>query len=535
MGSEAAYWAVLTGAAAEPGSPLARLIAGWLAAGNRSARELFELHPEMLAATLGRTVEELTPLLALRARLPQAQRLLDRLGRAGVDLLPRWDRRYPRALRVLADERHEAVLWYAGALDLLEQDPVAIAGPRDVGPEGRDFARAVAGAVAGQGHAVLGGLAQTVERVAMEGAMVRERGGGIAVLGQGIARALPDLLRLQHELRAGRILVISRLPLEAAWQPAYESERARTTVQLMGRLVLAQAEAGDGSWQLAHAALQVGRAVLVRASESEACATLQAQGAMPIAWPAQGEEALAAEALRLPEIRARHLRELACSTGADHREGQPAGSDATDDRDSEATTAPKPRRKAAARGSGTATVDPAIPSAPANPGARIRATQRNGSAPAHSQAPATAGVAAEPGSVPEADEAYVHGRGPGGDEVPEPSPPLEEVLLRYLRRHRRRVTSKGLLLQALPAEEWAIDQALAALIAAGQVTEHAHRTGAGYAPAAPDGAADGGGSFQLSLFGRPEGAGRAEPAPEDRSDPASLPRPTAAEGNGISR
>ena len=176
MGPEAAYWAVLTGAA-EPGSPLAGLIEGWLAAGNRSARELFELHPEMLAATLGRPVEELTALLALRARLPQAQRLLDRLGRAGVDLLPRWDRRYPRALRVLADERHEAVLWYAGSLDLLEQDPVAIAGPRDVGPEGRDFARAVAGAVAGQGHAVLGGLAQTVERVAMEGAMVRERGG----------------------------------------------------------------------------------------------------------------------------------------------------------------------------------------------------------------------------------------------------------------------------------------------------------------------------------------------------------------------
>ena len=535
MGPEAAYWAVLTGAAAEPGSPLAELIAGWLAAGNRSARELFELHPEMLAATLGRPVEELAALLALRARLPQAQRMLERLGRAGVDLLLRWDRRYPRALRGLADERHEAVLWYAGSLDLLEQDPVALAGPRDVGTEGRDFARAIAGAVAGQGRAVLGGLAQAVERVAMEGAMAREQGGAIAVLGQGIARALPDLLRLQGELRAGRLLVISSLPLETPWQPGYEPERGRTVVQLMDRVVLAQAQIDDGSWQLAQAALQAGRAVLVRAAETEACAALLAQGAMPIAWPAQGEEALAAEALRLPEIRARRMRELACSTGADHRDGQPAGSDATDVTDGEAAAAPKPRRKAAARSSGTATVDPAIPSAPATPGARTRATQGDGSAHARPQASAPAGVAAEHHPAQYAGVARSDGPAPEGDAVPEPGPPMEEALLRYLRRHRRRVTSKGLLLQALPAEEWAIDQALAALIATGLVTEHAHHTGAGYAPAALDRAADGGGSFQLSLFGQREGSSRAEQPPEDRSDPASLPRPTAAEGNGISR
>jgi len=509
MGPEAAYWAALTSAAAEPGSSLAGLIDRWLAAGNRSARELFELHPEMLAAALGRPIEDLAALLALRARLPQAQRLLDRLGRAGVDLLPRWDRRYPRALRVLADERHEAVLWYAGALDLLEQDPVAVAGPRDVGAEGRDFARALAGAVASQGRAVLGGLAQTVERVAMEGAMVRERGGGIAVLGQGIARALPDLLRLQGELRAGRLLVISRLPLEAAWQPAYEPERGRTAIGLMARLVLAQAEAGDGSWQLAQAALQAGRIVLVRATGTEACESLLAQGAMPIAWPAQSEEALAAEALRLPEVRRPRGREPVRSTETGHREGytaaQPTGSDAADDRGSEVAAAPKPRRKAEARGSGTATVDPAIPPAPATAEARSRARQRNGSAPAHSQAPAPTAMATEPGSVLEKDEAYVPGLGSWGDEVSDPGPPLEETLLRYLRRHRRRVTSKGLLLQALPAEEWAIDQALATLIAAGQVAEHGHRTGVGYAPAAPDGTSDGGGSFQLSLFGQPDG------------------------------
>ena len=533
MGPEAAYWAVLTGAASEPGSPLAELIEGWLAAGNRSARELFELRPEMLAAALGRPIEELASLLALRTRLPQAQRLLDRLGRAGVDLLPRWDRRYPRALRALADERHEAVLWYAGSLDLLEQDPVAIAGPRDVEVEGRDFARAVAGAVAGQGHAVLGGLAQTVERVAMEGAMVRERGGTIAVLGQGIARALPDLLRLQGELRAGRLLVISRLPLEVAWQPGYEAERARTAIGLMGRLVLAQAEAGDGSWQLAQAALRAGRIVLVRATGTEACESLLAQGAMPIAWPARGDEALAAEALRLPEVRSPRGREPVRSTEADHREGypaaQPTGSDAADDRGSEAAAAPKPRRKGGGRDSGTATVDPAIPPAPA----AARARQRNGPAPSHPQAPAPTAMATEPASVLETEAAYAPGLGSWKDDVLEPGPPLEEALLRYLRRHRRRVIGKGLILQALPAAEWAIDRALAALIASGQVAERGHRTGVGYALATPDGAGDGGGNFQLSLFGQPDGTGRAGEALADRSDAASLACPTP--GEAISR
>ena len=570
MGPEAAYWAALTSAAAEPGSSLAGLIDRWLAAGNRSARELFELHPEMLAAALGRPVEELAALLTLRGRLPQAQRLLDRLGRAGVDLLPRWDRRYPRALRVLADERHEAVLWYAGALDLLEQDPVAVAGPRDVGAEGRDFARALAGAVASQGRAVLGGLAQTVERVAMEGAMVRERGGGIAVLGQGIARALPDLLRLQGELRAGRLLVISRLPLEAAWQPAYEPERGRTALGLMARLVLAQAEVGDGSWQLAHAALQAGRVVLVRATGTEACEALLAQGAMPIGWPARGDEALAAEALRPQNVRGPRGRDAARSSQAEHGESQPSGpqrmeakgeqkrtsepgtevprqvqpSAATGDgREHTPAVAARPRRKGAARGGDKAAVDLASAAAEGEPTHGIGAGAGDGSTGAHPQLPSGSAVAAKTELAPPigagADAAHAHGLAPvpvpEGDTVPETGPPLEAALLRYLRRHRRRVTSKGLLLQALPAEEWAIDQALAMLIAAGQVAEHGHRTGVGYAPATPDGANEGGGSFQLSLFGQPDGGGRAEPAPAGPSATASLPHPTAAEGNGISR
>ena len=127
-----------------------------------------------------------------------------------------------------------------------------------------------------------------------------------------------------------------------------------------------------------------------------------------------------------------------------------------------------------------------------------------------------------------ADAAHVPWSGVEADAMPTPGALLEAALLRYLQRHRRRVTSKGLLLQALPAEERVLDQALTALIAAGQVAEHAHRTGVGYAPAPQDGSREEGSNFQLSLFGQSEGTSTDETAladPAPVTDTVCLPLP----------
>jgi predicted Rossmann fold nucleotide-binding protein DprA/Smf involved in DNA uptake len=79
---------------------------------------------------------------------------------------------------------------------------------------------------------------------------------------------------------------------------------------------------------------------------------------------------------------------------------------------------------------------------------------------------------------------------------------LDEELLRYLRRSRRKATGKGALLQAFPVDESALDRALLALIAAGQVVERSHRSGARYAAVRAGDEEAMRSGFQLSLFGQ---------------------------------
>jgi hypothetical protein len=79
---------------------------------------------------------------------------------------------------------------------------------------------------------------------------------------------------------------------------------------------------------------------------------------------------------------------------------------------------------------------------------------------------------------------------------------LEEALLQLLQRSRRKAIGKGALLQMFPCGEAALDRALLALIAAGQVVERPHRAGARYAAVRSGETATAQSGFQLSLFGQ---------------------------------
>jgi hypothetical protein len=75
-------------------------------------------------------------------------------------------------------------------------------------------------------------------------------------------------------------------------------------------------------------------------------------------------------------------------------------------------------------------------------------------------------------------------------------------VLRYLTLTRRKVTSKGRLLQATGVSEADLDQILLALISAGQVVQLRHRTGVGYAAVQDGERSVTTATFQLSLFGQ---------------------------------
>lgn len=416
MQSEAAYWALLTGE--EPWQ--VELLGAWHGAGNRSLRGLFEEAPQALAMLLGLPEEALTPLLAVRTRVPRTASLLDRLGREGVDLVTRWERRYPRALKTALGDGAPPALWHAGPLDLLGQGPVAVFGARDAGPDAVAFARALAVGLAGRGRPVITGVARAIERATLEAAL-GAGGAGIVMLGQGIARAQPDLRRLQAQIAAGRLLVLSGMAPEAPWQPWIEGARGALAAALAERAAVAQVSEGGGTWATVQAAIGLGRPLYVRESEDDTHRALLAGGALSLPWPAEPDELVA---LLLPADR------------------QPRGAAAAQGQDGEVQSA------------------------------------------------------AEAGEQPGGRAEEVTPSGAGG------APALQEALLRYLQRSRRRATGKGTLLQMFPVGERELDRALLALIADGSVTERPHRSGAQYS-ALPEGKR-GQGAFQPSLFGQQE-------------------------------
>lgn len=513
MHAEASYWTLLTADDAASDPTLAELLAAWLAAGNRSLRDLFEMHPDVLAAAMGRSLDDLQPLLRLRDRRPQVERLLDRLARAHVDLLAPWDRGYPRALKEIEPNDVPAPLWYLGSPAILGGKIVAVIGARDSGAEAVAFARAAGGALAASGKTVLAGVARAVERGALEGATVGE-GKAIGLLGQGIARALPDLQRLQPRVRAGSLLLIGTLHPETAWQQGLEEAGNRVLLALAERVVVAQAGAADSTMQAAAQALDAGKPVLVGSVDAEGNRALLEHGGIPIAWPAESAAMLEAAVLAQPPALVQLLREAPRSKTVREADEPLVGGATQDERArpaiSGAAGAPATRaaRSRAAspedqsRRIDVTGVDPPAPNAftPSDAGEPAN-TATNG--PVGVPGQRSASIGHERGeNQPKAPRgrARGHTRPDGAPASTLPEEQLAGAILRCLQR-RKRPTPKGALLQALAVTEGSLDRALAALIAAGRVQERLHRAGTAYGlPQTESGTAEA--RFQLSLFGQ---------------------------------
>ena len=478
MHPEAPYWTLLTAADAAADPALADLLAAWLAAGNRSLRDLFELHPDVLAAAMGRSLDDLQPLLRLRSWRLQVERLLDRLARAGVDLLSPWDRSYPRALKEIMPGGIPAPLWYLGPPAILDGKIVAVIGARDSGTEAVDFARAAGGALAAGGKTVLAGVARAVERGALEGATASD-GKAIGLLGQGIARALPDLQRLLPRIRGGALLVVGALHPETAWQPGLEEAGNRVLLALAGRVIVAQAGAADSTLGVAARALDAGKPVLVRAAEEEGNRALLERGGMAIAWPPESAEALEAAVLAQPPALVQLLQHAPAARSM-REVDEPSTTGASRLADTAHDERPRPATSAATR-EAMRTARPR----PTTPEDRTPEIGANDARRDH------------PGMLP---------------TPPLPEDSLEGTILRCLQR-RKRPMPKGALLQAIAIPESSIDRALAALIAAGRVRERLHRAGTAYElPPAESAPAEA--RFQLSLFGQEATSDDDQPMPD---------------------
>jgi DNA processing protein len=186
--------------------------------------------------------------------------LKSELARLRAWLAASGERDFPAGLEEIPDA--PLVLSLRGTPECLRLPAVAIVGARRASRLGLETARIMARTLAGEGVAVVSGLALGIDAAAHEGALAAD-GATIAVLGSGLGRVQPvsNTGLARDLLRAGGLLV-SEYPLFSPATPYRFPERNRLISGLAGVVVVVEAGERSGSLITARCALEQGREVL---------------------------------------------------------------------------------------------------------------------------------------------------------------------------------------------------------------------------------------------------------------------------------
>jgi len=190
--------------------------------------------------------------------LARARKELERLNRAGFEVMTWEDDAYPQRLREIYDP--PAVLYYAGNIRLLDGPGVSMVGARTPTPYGRAVAEKLAFDLTERGVVVISGLARGIDSTAHWGAL---RGGPtIAVLGSGLDVVYPRENRKLWDRIAEQGVVITEFPLGSKPLGHHFPLRNRIISGLALAVVVVEATRRSGSLITARLALEQNREVL---------------------------------------------------------------------------------------------------------------------------------------------------------------------------------------------------------------------------------------------------------------------------------
>jgi DNA processing protein len=179
--------------------------------------------------------------------------------RTGAVPIPWFDARYPPLLDCIVDP--PPVLWIVGEATVLDRPAVAIVGSRAASEYARQVAARLGAELAGQGVAVISGLARGVDSAAHRGCL-QAGGRTVAVLGSGVDRIYPA----EHGALAATVCkdgaLVSELVPGTAPLPDHFPQRNRIISGISLAVVVVEASEKSGSLITARCALEQGRDVM---------------------------------------------------------------------------------------------------------------------------------------------------------------------------------------------------------------------------------------------------------------------------------
>ncbi len=183
---------------------------------------------------------------------------LEKLERAGVDVLTWLDESYPPLLRQA--DHAPPVLYIRGRLEPADRDAVAVVGTRRPTPYGQTAARDLAATLAVHGVTVVSGLARGIDAYAHRAAL--EAGGRtLAVLGSGLDEVYPAEHRRLAEEIATRGALLTDYALGTRPEAANFPPRNRIISGLARAVVVVEAGEESGALITARFAADQGRDV----------------------------------------------------------------------------------------------------------------------------------------------------------------------------------------------------------------------------------------------------------------------------------
>ncbi len=233
--------------------------------------------------------------------------LTEQLQQAGISIITVLDERYPKALKLaLGRTQLPSMLFYAGNMDILQRQTIAIIGSRNAGEESLRFTRTVAQYLAGNGVNVISGHARGVDRAAYEGAIATD-GYTTVVLPQGIRKlSKVQLHDLQPRIEAGKVLLLSQFHPDATWLVSRAMERNNVVTGLAQVVVVAESDTKGGTWEGANGALRQKRQLFVRYTDNGEMLAgnklLLDQGGKLLRWPTENSNAPFAPLLETAQI-----------------------------------------------------------------------------------------------------------------------------------------------------------------------------------------------------------------------------------------
>lgn len=209
---------------------------------------------------------------------------LDRLDQSGIATLTPFDEGYPQRLQARLGSKTPAILHAAGALELLDQPGVGVAGSRNVSKEGAEVAKALGRQAASLGLPLISGAARGVDQFAMSAAF-QAGGTVVGVPAHSLVRTLRDsgVRRAVHE---GRTVVCTPYAPDSPFSVGKAMGRNKLIYALSDVTVAVAADNGSGgTWSGATEAIRADycRVAVWRGNgEGPGNEPLERRGALPL-------------------------------------------------------------------------------------------------------------------------------------------------------------------------------------------------------------------------------------------------------------